>query len=119
MQLNWNVLRSAVLVAMVTVFVFTVPVQVSAQQAKTQTLTGVMSDTTCGATRTMKNMTPAEYTRACAKRSGYALVVGTNVYTLQGHEAELEKLAAETVTVKGAVSGKTVNVESVAAAKKS
>jgi hypothetical protein len=40
------------------------------------------------------------------------------LYTLKGHEAELDKLAAETVAVKGTVSGKTVAVESVALAKK-
>jgi hypothetical protein len=40
------------------------------------------------------------YTRVRENRQ-IALVVGTDVYTLQGHESELEKLAAETVAVKG------------------
>ena len=80
--------------------------------------TGIVSDSTCGATHKMKNMTPADCTRACAKQGGYALVVGTNVYALHGHEAELGRLAAEMVTVKGTVRGKTVTVESVLPGKK-
>jgi hypothetical protein len=82
-----------------------------------QTLTGVVSDATWGATHHMKNMTPAECTRACAKNSGYAIVVEKDVYALKGHETELDKLATETVTVKGTVSGKTVTVESIASRK--
>jgi hypothetical protein len=87
--------------------------------AGTETLTGVVSDSTCGAAHMMKNMTPADCARACVKISGgYVLVVGTKVYTLKGHEAELDKLAAEAVIVKGAVNGKTITVESVVSAKK-
>jgi hypothetical protein len=89
------------------------------QQPKIQALTGIVSDSTCGATHMMKNMTPAECTRACAKSGKYALVVGAHTYTLQGHDSELSKLAAETVTVKGTVSGGTITVESVGPAKKS
>jgi hypothetical protein len=44
--------------------------------------------------------------------------VGKEIYTLRGHGAELDKLAVQTVTVKGTVNGKTVIVESVAAAKR-
>ena len=101
------------LVADTVEFVSATPVQ----QSKTQTLTGVVSDSTCGATHSMKNMTPADCTRMCAKQGGYALVVGKAVYILHGHELELGKFAAEQVTVKGTVSGKTVTVESVAPAK--
>jgi hypothetical protein len=89
-----------------------------AQQSKTQTLTGVVSDVMCGATHNMKNMTAADCTRMCAKQGGYALVVGKDVYALKGHEAELDKVAAQTVTVTGAVNGKTVTVASVMPAKK-
>ena len=80
MQWRWNVLRSAALFAMMTALAFVVSPQISAQQPKTQTLTGVVSDSTCGATHNMKNMTPAECTRACAKQAGYALVVANDVY---------------------------------------
>ena len=40
------------------------------------------------------------------------------VYTLDGHEEELDKLAGERATVKGSVMGEMVTVESVAPAKK-
>jgi len=46
------------------------------------------------------------------------LVVGSKVYTLEGHEAELDKLAGEKVTVKGGVTGGTLAVQSVVPAKK-
>jgi hypothetical protein len=118
MQSRRNVLKSAVLLAIVTMLGFTVLPQISAQQPKTQTLTGVVSDAACGATHTMPNMSAADCTRMCAKQGGYALVVGKDVYKLQGHAADLDKLAAQTVTVTGTVNGKTITVESVAPAKK-
>ena len=83
-------------------------------QSKSQSLSGVVSDETCGATHKIQNMTPAECTRLCVRHGqSYALVVGKDVYLLHGHEAELEKLAGEHVTVKGIVNNRTVNVESV------
>ena len=91
----------------------------SGEQSKTETLTGVVSDPSCGAAHKMKNMSEADCARMCAKQTGYALVVGKNVYTLHGHEAEVGKFAAETVTVKGTVNGTTVTVESVFPGKKS
>jgi len=118
MQLRWNVPKSAVLFAIVTALAFMISPQISAQQPKTQNLTGVVSDSACGATHTMKNMTAADCTRMCAKQGAYALVAGKEVYTLKGHETELDKLAAQPVTVKGTVSGKNVTVESVAPLKK-
>jgi len=39
--------------------------------------------------------------------------VGKDIYTLKGHEADLSKLAGTSATVKGAVNGKTVTVQSV------
>jgi hypothetical protein len=39
------------------------------------------------------------------KGTKYALVVGKTVYTLDGHEAELDKLAGARATVKGSVMG--------------
>jgi len=90
-----------------------------AQQSKEQTLTGVVSDSNCGANHAMKNMAGVDCTRMCIKAGRkYALVVGTDVYTLQGHEAELQKLAGDTVAVEGSVSGKAVTVASVALVKK-
>ncbi len=47
-----------------------------------------------------------------------ALVVGGKVYTLKGHEAEVDKLAGEKAIVKGDVKGDTIQVQSVSAANK-
>src|SRR5205807_9062327 len=56
--------------------------------------------------------------RYCVKQgTNYALVAGKNVYTLEGHEAELDKYAAQKVTVKGTLKGETLTVESVLPAK--
>jgi hypothetical protein len=84
-----------------------------------KTLTGTVSDSMCGAQHMEKDKTAAECTRECVKKgTKYALVVGKKVYTLDGHEAELDKLAGERATVKGSMMGDMVMVESVAAAKK-
>jgi hypothetical protein len=82
-------------------------------------LTGIVSDSMCGAHHMEKDKSAAECTRECVKKgTKYALVVGKKVYTLEGHEAELDKLAGERATVKGSMMGEMVMVESVAAAKK-
>lgn len=88
--------------------------------AKNKTLTGVVSDTACGAKHTMMpGKSDAECTRACvSKGSKYALVVGSKVYTLEGQSDELNKLAGEKAKVTGMVSGDTIQVSSVAPAKK-
>ena len=84
-----------------------------------QTLTGVVSDSFCGTTHSMKNMTAADCTRMCVKAGlKYALVVGADVYALQGHDSDLQRLAGETVMVKGSVNGKTVTIDSVVRVKK-
>ena len=83
-----------------------------------RTLTGTVSDSTCGASHVAKDKSPAECTRECLRAgSKYALVVGQRVYTLDGHEAEVDKFAGEKATVKGRVTGEKVTVESVTAAK--
>ena len=81
-------------------------------------LTGMVSDSMCGAHHMAKDKSPAECTRACVKQGmKYALIVGEKVYTLEGHEAEVDKLAGKKATVKGNVTGDTVTVESVVPAK--
>jgi len=83
-----------------------------------KTLTGVVSDAMCGQTHMMKDKPAAECLRYCVKQgTKYALVVGKNVYTLEGHGAELDKYAAQKVTVKGTLKGETLTVESVLPAK--
>ena len=87
--------------------------------AAPRTLTGIVSDSMCGAHHMAKDKSPAECTRACVKQgTKYALVVGKKVYTLEGHEVELDKLAGEKATVKGSVMGEMMTVQSVATAKK-
>ncbi len=87
--------------------------------AAPKTLTGTVSDSMCGAHHMEKDKSAAECTRECVKKgTKYALVVGKKVYTLEGHEAELEKLAGERATVNGSVMGEMVTVRSVATATK-
>lgn len=84
-----------------------------------KTLTGVVSDSMCGAKHMAKDKTAAQCTRECVKTGmDYALVVGKKVYVLKGDKTEIDKLAGKRATVKGSVSGNTVTVESIAAAKK-
>jgi hypothetical protein len=88
--------------------------------AKSQTFTGQVSDSMCGAKHAMGNA--AECTRACVKKgSNYALVVGDKVYTLKTTSksalSELDKLAGENAKVTGTESGDTIEVSKVAAAK--
>jgi|SRR6202035_6291 len=83
-----------------------------------KTLTGVVSDAMCGRTHMIKGKSDAECLRVCIKQgTRYALVSGNDVYTLVGHEADLDRYAAQKVTVKGKVNGTTVAVDSVAPAK--
>src|SRR6266699_4024059 len=90
----------------------------NSKPAGTKTLTGIVSDSMCGAHHMAKDKSPAECTRMCVQQGQkYALVVGQKVYTLQGHEPDLDKLAGTKATVKGNVTGETVAVDSVAPAK--
>ena len=84
----------------------------AAQPPKAKSWTGVVTDSMCGAKHMMSNA--ADCTRACVKQgSSYALLVGDKVYTLKGHEAEVDKFAGEKATVTGSVSGTTIQVASV------
>jgi len=85
----------------------------------TKTLTGTVSDAMCGAHHMEKGKTAAECTRDCVKQgTKYALVVGEKIYTLEGHEPELDKVAGMKATIKGRVSGETLTVQSVVPAMK-
>src|SRR3989441_8025691 len=87
--------------------------------AAPKTLTGTVSDSICSAHHMEKDKSAAECTRECVKKgTKYGLVVGKKVYTLEGHEAELDKVAGMKATVKGKVSGETVAVQSVVPAMK-
>ena len=96
-----------------------VAIQSQAQDTGTDTtLTGIVSDAMCGAKHSMTSMSAADCTRMCVKGGqGFALVVGDKTYNLRGDSAELDKYAAQKVTVKGKLKGNTVAVDSVAPAK--
>src|SRR5262249_9935991 len=82
--------------------------------AQQQTFIGIVTDSMCGVSHMAKDKTPAECARLCVKDCmKYALAVDKKVYTLEGHEAELSKLAGQKVTVKGTLKADTVTVESV------
>lgn len=84
--------------------------------AAEQSLTGAVSDTMCGKKHMMGGSSDAECTRACVKDgSDYALVVGDKVYTLKGDKAAIDKYAGQQATVKGKVTGETIQVASIAA----
>jgi hypothetical protein len=86
--------------------------------AQQQSLTGVVTDSMCGATHMAKDKTPAECTQLCVKDGmKYALAVEKKVYTLERHEAELAKLSGQKVTAKGTLKGDTPTVQEVAASK--
>ena len=95
-------------------------VSVLAQNSGTQkTLTGIVSDAMCGATHMAKDKSAAECSHMCVKGGQkYALVADKHVYTLEGHEAELDKSAAHKVAVRGSLNGNTLSVASVAPAVK-
>jgi hypothetical protein len=95
------------------------PLVILAQASGEQkTLTGIVSDAMCGATHMMKDKPAAECLRYCVKQgTKYALVADKKVYTLEGHEAELDKYAAQKVTVKGTLKGETLTVGSLIPAK--
>jgi hypothetical protein len=91
---------------------------VAQANSATRTLTGVVSDSMCGKKHEMKNMTAAQCTRMCVKGgASFALVVGDKVVDLRGDSAELNKYAAQKVTVRGTMHGKDLLVESVKPAK--
>jgi hypothetical protein len=88
-------------------------------QSNHKTLTGVISDSMCGATHMIKDKSAAECTRMCGKDGqSYSLLVGKDVYTLAGHQTDLDQLAGQTVTVTGKLNGNTFVVESVIPVKK-
>jgi hypothetical protein len=95
------------------------PLAILAQaSAEQKTLTGIVSDAMCGQTHMMKGKPDAECLRYCVKQgTKYALVADKKVYTLDGHEADLEKYAAQKVTVQGTLKSETLTVESLIPAK--
>jgi hypothetical protein len=87
--------------------------------ADTKTLTGTIGDNMCkGDHAAMNGTDPAKCTRDCVKSMGaaYALWVDKDVYTLSDQTAAA-KFAGKKVTVTGDVTGTTITVKSIKAAK--
>ncbi len=87
--------------------------------AATTTVTGVITDSMCGAKHMMPGKSDAECTRACVKH-GAKFAVATNdgkVIVLDGKTSEVSALAGGKASVKGELKGDTMTVSSVAAAK--
>jgi hypothetical protein len=76
--------------------------------AASQTFTGVITDSMCGASHKMMNVTPdSKCVRECVKAgSTYALVVDGKVYTLSDQKTP-DKFAGEKVKVTGKLDSKT------------
>ena len=92
----------------------------AAAAGKTQTLTGEVSDSMCGAKHMMGDK--AACTRTCvSKGSKYSLVSGDKVYTLDTSDKavqdQLNSLAGAQAKVTGTVEGENIAVTKVAAAK--
>jgi hypothetical protein len=101
---NFSVLACTIVLSAVALFA----------QPSTQTFSGEISDSMCGAHHMMKNATAAQCTRECVKQgSDFALGSGSKVYTLKGDKAQLDKFAGQKVTIKGEASGDTITVKSV------
>jgi hypothetical protein len=77
---------------------------------KQQTLTGVITDTMCGAKHTMGVTPDDKCIRECVKMdpttTKYALLVGKDIYVLSDQQTP-EKFAAKKVTVTGTLFEKT------------
>ena len=88
---------------------------------KSQTFTGEVSDSMCGASHMMEGK-KADCARRCVgKGSSYALVVGDKVYALKASDKavqdKLGELAGEQAKVTGTADGETIEVSQVAASK--
>ena len=79
-----------------------------------QQLTGMVSDSRCKGLNVYKAQTQSSCARNCVARGAdYALIVGPKMYILEGHKAELDKVAGGHATVTGMVNGDRIAVDSV------
>jgi hypothetical protein len=90
----------------------------SAQQQEHQTLQGVVSNTHCGLKHSTADAKQAGCVNACIKNqnASYALVSSGKVYTLDGMQEDVSKLAGQSAKITGHLSGMTMKVEKVEAA---
>lgn len=85
-----------------------------------QTLTGFVSDSYCRGRQLWKAQTWFSCTLKCVHEEGrdYVLVVGNQIYVLDGPRAELDKFAGGRATITGQLHDNKLTVVSVTAARK-
>ena len=89
----------------------------TAQKAKVQTLTGVITDTHCGAKGHMGSAD--ECVKKCISMGAkYALAVGKKVYVIDPQEMAAKHPGGAEVRVKGTVEGDTIHATSIESAMK-
>jgi hypothetical protein len=86
----------------------------SSAWAAERTLSGVVSDSLCGAKHGMANMSDRECTQMCASKGAqYVLVSDGKIYRLVNHAADLRTHAGHTVDLTGDVKGETIKVSRI------
>jgi len=82
--------------------------------AADQTLTGVVSDSLCGAKHGMANMSDRDCTQMCAAQGAqYVLISGGKVYKLTNRAGDLKTHAGHTVDLTGEVKKDTISVSKI------
>jgi hypothetical protein len=114
-----NLFRIAVALALsaMSIAVFSQKDSSQSPDSKSQTFTGVISDSMCTSKHMLQHMkaaNDAECVRKCIKDGfDYVLVVGDDYYILKGKPEEFDKYAGQKVTVKGTVKKDELTAESV------
>jgi len=81
-----------------------------------QTLTGIITDSRCGARHVDAKRSAAECTRMCVSNgSKYVLVNGDQNYEITGDPAQISQLAGQRVKVTGALAAGKIKVTSATA----
>lgn len=100
--------------SIVSVVVLTMATAVFAAE---QTWTGAVSDKMCGASHKSMGdgkMSDRDCTQMCVKGgTPYVLVVGSRVYQLTSHEADLRTHSGHTVNLTGELKGETIRVSKI------
>jgi len=82
--------------------------------ASDRTLTGVISDSTCGTKHGMANMSDRECTQMCtAQGAQYVLVSDGKIYKLTNHASDLRTHAGHMVNLTGEVKKDTIAVSKI------
>lgn len=85
-----------------------------------RTLTGIVSDSSCKGQHFRKAQTQFSCTLKCVHEEGrdYVLIVGSEIYVLDGPRAEIDKFAGGRATITGHLNGSKLTVDSMTATKK-